>query len=131
MFLLKFSNVPISQFYAKLSNLRMKIKEWYWTVTFMKGIRIFLFLMTWIHYKASPCLSCSIRWITSYNYTDIPYCNEKVALQNYLPYIGSLYQYLTDKKVLFRKYSNSNFYTPKHFQFIYLHSITILECSDN
>ena len=46
VFPLKFSNVPISQFHAKLSNLRMKIKEWYWTVHLherirKKGIRIF------------------------------------------------------------------------------------------
>ena len=36
VFPLKFSNVPISQFHAILSNLRMKIKEWYWTMMFMK-----------------------------------------------------------------------------------------------
>ena len=58
MFPLMFSNVPISQFHAKLSNLRVKIKRVVLNIDVherirKKGIRTLFFS----HYNASPSLS--------------------------------------------------------------------------
>ena len=85
MFPLKISNVPISQFHAKLSNLRVKIKRVVLNIDVherirKKGIRTFFFLKD---LDTLQCITIPIRLISSYNYTVIPF-NERVALPDYL-----------------------------------------------
>jgi hypothetical protein len=62
-------NVRISQFHAKLSNLRVVLISDVHKIIGKKGIRTFSFLKTWINYKVSPCLSYTIRLKTSYHNT--------------------------------------------------------------
>ena len=105
VFPLKFSNVPISQFHAKLSNLRMKIKEWYWTVMFMKELEK-KGIITFFSYR--------LRNITKHHHpyhfladwyflTTTLICHLKKKLHFIIIFLrlGVFYQYLTDKKRCF------------------------------